>query len=449
MKYKIKNIFRNDLLIKGLNDSRYYMVANIGSKALGFLVIPILTRSVSVEDFANYDLFLIISSFIQVLVTLGIDSGIAILMAESKDDNQKLSFYYVSTLLISILLLISLMIIFNIGFLFFDELFLLKQEFWILIGLYVLFSIITYHTFNFLRWQTKAKQAAFLNFFTYIGGAIIGLVILYFQKEVISYIYGLIIGSFLGSLVALYISREYIKCFRILNNSKELLKELFKLSLPFVPNYIGNNLIQMIDRLIILMLFGKYELGLYAVIMRLAQIPQFIATTITGGFLPVMYNNYKSENGVKLIRNFFNLYITMIPVLFIIVYFLSDWAVLMFGGKDYILFAHLLPIALVSILFVNGTQGGGFGYSIARKTHLIMYITFFSIFINFLLSFLFGWWIGLIGIFLGTLVSGIVRVYLHIFYSEKLYFFGYNLRYMIFISMIVLIMSYFSYLGSI
>ncbi len=133
MKAKIKNIFNNDLLKKGASDSSYYMIANIGSKALGFLVIPILARSVSVEDFANYDLFLIISGFIQVLVTLGIDSGIAILMAESKDDHQKLSFYYVSTLLISVVFLLGLMLILNSLFFFVDELFLLNQEYWILL----------------------------------------------------------------------------------------------------------------------------------------------------------------------------------------------------------------------------------------------------------------------------------------------------------------------------
>ncbi len=308
--------------------------------------------------------------------------------------------------------------------------------------------MITYHTFNFLRWQTKAKQAAFLNLFTYIGGAVIGIVLLYFQKEVISYIYGLIIGGFLGSLVALYISREYIKSFKILDNAKELLRELFKLSLPFVPNYIGNNLMQMADRVVILILFGKYELGLFAIIVRLAQIPQFFAGTITGGFLPVMYNNYKSEKGARLIKNFFHFYITMIPIWFIIFYFLADLAVLMFGGEDYVVSAYLLPMALVSMLFVNGTQGTGFGYTIARKTHLIMYFTFLSVAINFILSILFGWWIGLAGVFLGTLIAGIIRVYLHIRYSEKLYRFGYNLYYLMGISIIVVIMSYFSYLGS-
>ena len=46
------------LIKKGLSDSRYYLIANIGNKLLAFLIIPILAKSVSVEEFATYDLFL-------------------------------------------------------------------------------------------------------------------------------------------------------------------------------------------------------------------------------------------------------------------------------------------------------------------------------------------------------------------------------------------------------
>ncbi len=446
MKTKIKNIFKDDLLKKGLSDSGYYTLANIGSKALGLLIIPILARSVSVEEFANYDLFLIISAFLQIFVILGIDSGIAILMVESKNDNIRLSFFYVSSLFISLSLLFVCSLLFGIIFLFVDELFLLSQDIWELIGLFILSNIINYHTFNFLRWREEAKKASFINLFAYFLGVTIGLSFLYFEETVYFYLLGLVIGSFIGSFFSLYIARKYIFQFKIIEGYKEQLKELFKLSLPFVPNYLGNNLMQMADRIVILMLFGKYELGLYAVIMRLAQIPQFIIGTISGGFLPVMYNNYKTKEGAKLIKNFFHFYLFIIPVSFVVFYLFSDWAVLMFGGEEYLVSAYLLPMALVSILFVNGTQSCGFGFTIKRKTHYIMYITFLSVFINFILSIGFGFWFGLAGVFLGTLIAGIIRVYMHMSYSEKLYSFGYSMKYFAVISILVFILSISSYI---
>ncbi len=423
------------LIKKGLSDSKYYLIANIGNKILAFFIIPILAKSVGVEAFATYDLFLVISGFLNILVILGIDSGIAILLVESKDDNNKLSFFYVSTLLISITIMLFLTLILSLIFTYTNELLLLNREIWIYIGLYVFFSMINYHTFNFLRWRERAKEASFVTLFSYISGMLIGLSFLYLFNGIESYLQGLVVGLFLGSLVSLYISREFIFEFKIIDNAKESLIELFKLSLPFVPNYLGDNLMQMADRIVILMLFGKYELGLYALIIKLAMIPQIIMGTVTGGFLPVMFQNYKTKEGKKLIKNFFHLYLILIPISFFITYPLAEWAVELFGGIDYLKVAYLFPLALVSILFVQSGQANGFGYTIKRKTHYIMYITFFAVVLNYIFSLLFGYWLGLEGVILGTLFAGIFKTYIYTLFSEKFYCFNYSFKLIILISL--------------
>ncbi len=414
------------LVKKGLSDSKYYLIANLGNKALAFLIIPILARSVGVEEFANYDLFLVISTFLNIFIVMGVDSGIAILLAESQDDDTKLSFLYASTLLISMTILVLLFIVGLVLFSYRDELFMLERKFWLYITFYLLFSVITYHTFNFLRWRQKAKEAAFITLFSYICGMLLGVLFLYFNPTIESYLQGLIIGVALGALLALYIAREYLFKFKIISDARVLLKELFILSIPFVPNYLGNSLMQMADRVVILLLFSKYELGIYALIMKLAMIPQIIIGTLTGGFLPVMYNNYKNQKGKRLIKNFFHSYLLAIPFIFIIAYYVKDFAVELFGGAQYLNYSYLLPIALVAILFVRSSQANGFGYSIARKTHFIIYITFFTVAINYIASYLLGSFIGLEGVIVGTLFAGILRTFLHTYYSEKLYRFEYS-----------------------
>lgn len=446
---KIKSKFSSSLVNKGLKDSSYYMIANFGTKALGFVVIPILARTVSVESFANYDLFLIITAFLQLIVTLGMDSGLAILMAESKDDDTRLSFYYVSILVISLVFLVLLLLALNSSFLFFDSLFSLSQDYWILISIYIIFTLINYHTFNFLRWRAEAKKAAFINLFSYVIGIALGLTFMYYNQSIFEYIKGLVIGSFLGAIVSLYFARNFILNFTFLDDAKKLLFELLKLSLPFVPNYLGNNLIQVADRVIIAYFLGKEELGLYAVIMRLAMIPQFIAGTVTGGFLPVMYNNYKSIDGRRLIRKFFHFYIISIPTIMIFAYFVSDLVVHLFAGEEYVKIAYLFPIALASILLINSTQANGFGYTIMRKTQYIMYFTFLSLVINVALSVVLGLWLGIAGVILGTLLAGCFRTLIHTKYSEKFYSFDYSFVLMYSVLSIVLILSILIFRGGI
>ncbi len=431
------------LIKKGLSDSKYYLIANIGNKLLAFLIIPFLAKSIGVEEFAIYDLFLVISNFLNILIILGIDSGIAILLAESKDDD-RLSFLYVSTVIISSSLLLILAIVAHFIFLYRSELFLLNKQIWIYILFYLLFNMINYHTFNFLRWQERAKEASFINLFSYIAGMLTGLLFLYFDKRVEAYLQGLIIGLFIGTLLSLYISKEHIFRFKFIDNGIDILKELLKISLPFIPNYLGNSLMQMADRVIILLLFGKYELGVYAVVTKLARVPQIIIGTVSSGFLPVMLKNYRSTKGSLLIKNFFHLYLIFIPIFFIIAYFISDWIMMLFAGEKYIHFAYLFPVALASILFVQSSQAGGFGFIIKRKTHYIMYITFISVAINYILSLIFGYLIGLEGVIIGTLLTGIFKTYIYIYHSEKLYSFNYNTKFIIAISILIFLLIAFT-----
>ena len=428
------------LVKKGLSDSKYYLIANIGNKLLAFLIIPILAKSISVKEFATYDLFLIITSFLNIFVILGIDSGIGIVLSESKNNKQQVSFLYLSTLIISFTLISIINIILILIFSYRDELFLLDREIWLYISLYLLFYMVTYHTFSFLRWREMAKEASFITLFSYILGMVLGVSFLYLNGGIESYIQGLVIGVFLGSIVSLYIARDYILNFRVVDNAKELLKELFILSLPYVPNSLGNSLMQFIDRVVILMLFGKYELGLYAVIMKIAKIPKIVIDTLSGGFFPIMFKNYKSESGKRLIRNFFHIYLISIPIFFLIAYLIDDFIVEIFAGSRYIDVSYMLPMALVSILFMGGTKLNGLGYSIKRKTHHILYITFLAIVLNYLFSLMFGYFIGLAGIIVGTLTAGVVKIYLYTLNSEKLYSFDYNFKLIISISILSFIL---------
>ena len=432
------------LLKKGISDSKYYLIASIGNKALAFFIIPILAKSVGVKEFATYDLFLLISAFLNIFAVLGTDSGITILVVESKDDKEALSFLYVVTLVLVIGVILFASVILHFIFLYRDELFLLKENIWNYILLYVLFTTITYHSFNFLRWQERARDAAFVTLFSYVAGMLMGLLFLFKYGGIEEYIKGLVLGVSIGMFISLYISREYILNFKVVKEATTLIKDLMRLSLPFVPNYLGNDLMQMADRIVILTLFTKYELGIYAVIVKIAMIPQVLIGTIAGGFLPVMFKNYQTNNGKRLIKNFYHFYLIFIPIAFLIAYFASDWVVELFASREYVKYAYLLPIALISILFVQSHQANGLGYPIKRKTHYVMYITFFTIILNYSFSLILGYYIGLEGVIIGTLIAGIIKTYLFTFISEKLYPFEYNLNLILFVSIISFILIFIS-----
>lgn len=420
-------------------DTNYYFLANVASKLIGLLVIPVVARMVSVEDFAIYDLFLVIYTILILIVTLGIDSGIAILITEHEANKQKISFYFVFSIILGVVLAVVLYLIaFAINIEYIDDT-VLNSLF-----LYLIFNIFSFQSFNFLRWTSAAKKAAFLTFFSSMFSSLLGLLFISFENKIEFFIYGMVIGSFISALFAVYLTFNYIKLFKLHSEWLIDIKELLKLSLPFVPNYLGNNLIQLMDRLVILLLFTSTELGYYAILVRIAQIPLFIYGNIASGFTPIMFKNYTNDKGISLIKNMFRLYfLSSIPVFFIFL-LLSDYIILLFGGEKYLTISYLLPIAIVSMIFVNGTIGSGFGYTIKRKTVQIVYITFVTVIVSFILSYILGIYFGLWGILLGTFLSGIFRVILHINYSERLYRFGYDMKLFYIISLLLLFFTFFT-----
>ena len=87
----------------------------------------------------------------------------------------------------------------------------------------------------------------------------------YLNKKEIRYLssLGMVIGSLFGSIMSLFISKKYIS-FKIIKDGELILKDLLKLSIPFIPAYLSNYFSAFCDRFIILFLIGDiYLIGLY------------------------------------------------------------------------------------------------------------------------------------------------------------------------------------------
>jgi O-antigen/teichoic acid export membrane protein len=441
---KIRKKFKNKFLRQGLSDSKYYALANIGTKFITLFITPFIARIFSVEEFAVFDIFFMVNNFLILFLILGIDSGIAILISESKSDGDKLSFLYIISLISSFTLLLFIGIIFYFLFYFYDNIFLLNYNIWIMVFSYAGFKIINATTFNILRWMNRAKIAALINFVSASVGTILGFIFVYFGSTTVeTYLLGVVMGVGIGSLFSLYISKELIFNFKIIDNSKAIIIDLFRLSLPFVPNSLGNVLMQMADRLVIVTFLGVTELGYYAILLRVVNIPVMIVRMITSGFLPVMFKNYSTQDGAAFIKKVFHIYFWGILFAIILIFLVKEEIIWLIAGDKYLNAAYLLPLSMASALIISSTGISGFGYSIKRKTEQIMYITFFTLFINFIISILFGLIFGLVGVIIGTLIAGVVRVLLYVYYSEKLYSFDYNYRFIvgmiIFISLIAIL----------
>ncbi len=431
------------LLKKSLKDTLYYFIATFGSKLTVFLIIPIINSFFSIIEFGKYDLFLVTTNFILLLVTLGFDSGIAIYIVENKKDKPLLSYLYTHTLLISssfIILVGCLGFFINNYFVFFN-----LTEFLILI-LFVFTTFISASVFNFIRWLEKAKEASIVNFFSSTLGILIGVLFIYFKEE--KKIEDLFLGLFIGSLVGMIISLIMIKDFLSLRKNiegKKKLNELIKISLPFVPVSLTNYFITYSDRIIILTLIGDiYFIGMYALFYRIAQLASVILGVVSKGFLPVMYNNYDSLEGREYNKKVFDYFNLLLIPAFIFVFYIKDFIIKILGNKNadsYLEFSYLLPAIVLSNLIFGGMSINGFGFLIKKKTSQIPIITFIGLVLNFLLSYILISYLGFSAVIITTLIVSIITAFLYTHFSEKLFSFNYNKLNIIIIYVLIFVLS--------
>jgi O-antigen/teichoic acid export membrane protein len=272
-------------------------------------------------------------------------------------------------------------------------------------------------------------------------GILGGLLLILFEAKLENYILGSIGGSFLGAILSTYNGRAFLKP-RIL--SKVQFKDLMALSLPYIPTYLSNYLLQFIDRIIITSFFGLEVLGLYALINRIGSITLFALQIVSNGFRPIIFSNYQNPEGQLLGRRIFNFFwISLVPIT-VIVIVASKPVINLFGGSQYSHAVPILPYIVISVMFWGTFFLFGFGYQIRRRTSYITLITFGVVASVYLLSFPLIQLSGIAGVAQATFVSTMIGSILYIYISEKLFSFGYNIKLMVgsmIISTMILIMT--------
>ena len=426
----ISKIFGNELLRKGISDTVYFTVAQAGSRLISLLIIPLLLNIISVEEFAKYDIFLLSSSMMLALIVLGFDSGAAIKIAENLENQSKLSFYLTSSLLISLLTSLTIGAIIYLFFSLFNYS-IISPIFVAYVFFYTVLWAIQYIIFSFIRWKGDARTAAFILFSGNTLGVVLGFLFLYFSTDanIFRFFQGLITGYFIGALISVLIAWKDIS-FKLPDNYRSEFTDLLKLSLPFVGTSFANQLFKTTDRLIIIALFSEYHLGLYALVVRLAQIPNLGLQLIASGFQPVLFSNYKTQSGEKLIKNIFHFLVLAFFPIVLAAIFLAKPLVILFGGGEFAQVAYLFPVIIASVLIYGSTFFNGYGFFIKRKTIQITYITLGVVAGTFLMSYFFVSFaqMGLLGVAMGGLIAAIFGALLYTLKSEKLYSFNYNLK---------------------
>lgn len=377
--------------------SGIYTISSLISASIPFLLIPILTRVFSTEDYGIVSMAALIINIITPFIGVSAHGAIHRRYFE-KDFEMDFPRYVGNTfflLLISSLIFLILFTVFGFTISSYTRIPITWLYVILLIALCQFTTLIL-----FSIWQVKVKPLKY-GLLQIIQSLInVGLSLLF--------IYQLSMGwesRVLGQFIAVLITAIFSMYVLIKNNlvvfcyNKDDLKDILSFGVPLIPHTLGGLIITFTDRILITDMIGISETGVYTVAYQIGSVLSLINVSFVNAYLPWLYeklnlNDYKTK--IKIVR-FTYIYFACLILVAIVSTLFGPRLVEMLVGKSFYE-AGKYTIWIVLGYVFNGMYLMVVGFIFyAKKTALLSKITISIALINIPLCYLFLKHFGTVG----------------------------------------------------
>lgn len=334
--------------------SKWYLLASLATKALGFVLLPIYTRYLTPTDYGLLTSFEVINNILPLFFSFALDRAFDRFYHQPTASENYLRQLF-SALFWFILVLgtiaVTVLIISSYYWLpFFME--VPAYPYAYLAFIPSLLMEISLLGFSFFRQSLRAKNMSII----LIGSACLNAILsLYLIIEgdlgVIGRLWGNLAGAFCSfACVLIYINHKNLLSFSI---NRPLLKKCLHYSIPLIPLIASNWINIFSDRLII----GKYvnleAVGIYSIAFHISMIAYFIGESIVQVLAPISMKGLETNKAhTKQRINDYTLYLWLFLWYgSIFLYFFSQDLIDLFLADSFRATAILLPLFCTAIIF--------------------------------------------------------------------------------------------------
>ena len=390
-----------------------YFVANVLNGIIPFLLLPILTRFLTVESYGQVALFQSLYWAISAFV------GITIAGASDRkyfeiSDTQHLSDFIGVCFQICLCLTIATSCIFYFFQAEFSSLFGIAPQY-IFIAIIVAASI-SISQIRLGQWQARGQSLSF-GIFQVLQSALIVLIatllIVVFNFNELGRILAQVMISGIFALAAIYLLYKD-KLLNFFIWSPKYIKEVLSFAIPLIPHVGGVFLISMADRFFIAKDLGVANAGIYMLAAQLATIVSLFHESLNRAFQPWLFAKLtldKLEDKKTIVKYTYVWFLVILasaPIFFLI----GPVLVGLIAGPEY---------AQAGRVFGWLALGHSFGGMYAmlnsylyfsKKTYSLSIVTLFSGVLNIILLVYFLKYFGIIGAGIAFSISMLVRFFL-------------------------------------
>lgn len=418
------------LLKKGFFDTALQVFATTGVRFALVFAIFVLARFVSNDEIATYDLFVVASSILLILLTCGLDSGLAI-VTQTNDETDRAAYLWLSLgMCLALAIILYLPLRYGAKSLGLESMF--DARIFTAAYLYAVGNSMMLLLFSYYRWLGNARLASLIIILANIIGFMCAAFAFVAESTILAFVNGLLIGNFLGAAAAIgFVLRRVKFPSDVLNSSgwRHFAFTLISMSWPFGVASLLLIARRAVDRAIIVSTGIAALLGAYALVSRSGEVAAFLFALPAMGFAPIIIRDHATEAGQKVARGLYLGYL----ILCALGMFFGAMLWLTFGNSLFPENMHAAAPVFLALLAGNlmftETTVAGFGFVIVQRTWLVAALSLLFIVVNVAVAIplsMVGY--GLEGVASGYLLASFVHSSIMIILSEKYVLFGYPMR---------------------
>ena len=421
----IRKIFGFSSTKKIIKESSIYTFTNLINSAAGFLILPILTRYLTPEDYGIVTTFQIIRSFGVLFVGMGTIDAIIRAFYEKEKDNSKFNDYMSNAIIVIVSLFICITILIFTFSRVIEKFFPFPAIWLLLVPIVSIASVLANIVLKLWIVKHKAVQYAAFNISQTFFEILLSVIfVILFGLAWKGRLLGIAITESVVLLMGiLLIGREHSFKRSVNSINYDSMKKILNYGIPVFFHSLGFWAIGSTDRFFLNKMVGLSATGIYSTGCSLSSIIGFLAGSFGMAWTPVFYeklSNPTYENKVKIVK-FTYLYYLGFSLLGILIILLSPYLVRIMLGKSFygsIQFISWLVPGYVFFAMYRMVCGYIF-YS--KKTYIMMRITLSSAVVNLILNYVLIKINGAVGAAQAVFFTYMVSFFLTWWFGQKLF----------------------------
>jgi O-antigen/teichoic acid export membrane protein len=397
-----------------------YLGSSVINKAIPFLLLPILTRYLSTEEYGILAIYQVMISFSMPIVGMNMASNITRnFYSKSKEFIAKMTFNLMVVLMASSSLFFVIIAVYLLSG---GTKFSIPEKWLYLLPVIAMMNMVNNFNLTILRNRKRATEYGVFEISrTAIDLSLTILLIVLYNFGWEGRVTGILIGALVIGIIS--IVRIWQSGYLIINIDKLQIQEILKISVPLIPHVLGGVIITLSDRIFIDQMVSTTAVGIYTVGYQFGMIMTLVIVAFNKTWSPWMYellNNENDENKTTLVKATYLVSLGFI-VLALLVTGISYYLLPIMTSKEYHTgFVYVIWIALGYAFF--GMYNLVFPYGIhVGNTKYLGLITFSISTLNLFLNYFLINLNGPIGAAQATLISYVALFLIVWTYSNKLY----------------------------